>query len=203
MERNVVAAGDGRDRLLVGDGERAAHRVGVRVLEDDQAGHRLVGILGIAEGRRDGGRLDRPVGALGQRAHRRPYDDGMAGRLVHDEVAGGRRDHLLAAGEVGQLGDQVAHRARCHEEPGLHAEQLGGAILEGVDRGVVAEDVIAHLGGGHGAAHRRRRVGHSVGAQVDPGHPGQDSAGTPGGPPRRPASRSDDRPFGASPAASC
>ena len=41
------------------------------------------------------------------------------------------------------------------EQPGLLAEQLRGALLEGVDRRVVAEDVVADLGLGHRPAHRR------------------------------------------------
>ena len=63
-------------------------------------------------------------------------------------------DGLLAAREVGQLGDEIAHRAAGDEQPGLLAEQLRGALLEGVDRRIVAEDVVADLGRGHRPAHR-------------------------------------------------
>ena len=38
---------------------------------------------------------------------------------------------------------------------GLLAEQLRGALLEGVDGGIVAEDVVADLGLVHRPAHRR------------------------------------------------
>ena len=50
---------------------------------------------------------------------------------------------------------------------GLLAGQLGGALLERDDGGVVAEDVVADLGLGHRAAHRRRGLGDGVGAKVD------------------------------------
>ena len=72
--------------------------------------------------------------------------------------------------EVRHLGDEVAHRPGGDEQAGLLAEQLGGALLEGVDRGVVAEDVVADLGVGHRPAHRRGWVGDGVAAQVDAGH---------------------------------
>ena len=61
--------------------------------------------------------------------------------------------------EVGHLGDEVAHRAGGDEQAGLLAEQLRGAFLEGVDRRVVAEDVVADLGVGHRAAHGRATAG--------------------------------------------
>jgi hypothetical protein len=71
---------------------------------------------------------------------------------------------------VGELGDQVAHRPGGHEQAGLLAQQLGGTCLERLDRRVVLEDVVADLGVGHRAAHRGRRVGDGVAAQVDHGH---------------------------------
>ena len=58
-------------------------------------------------------------------------------------------------GEVGHQGDEVAHRAAGDEQAGLLAGQLGGALLERDDGRVVAEDVVADLGVGHGPAHRR------------------------------------------------
>ena len=65
----------------------------------------------------------------------------------------------LAAREVGELGDEVALRPAGDEQPGLLAEQLGRALLERVDRRIVAEDVVADLGVGHRAAHLGRSAG--------------------------------------------
>ena len=94
----------------------------------------------------------------------------MAGRLVHDDVAVGCRDRLLAPVEVCELGHEIAHRSRGDKEAGLLAEQRRGTLLERVDGRVVAEDVVADLRLGHRAAHGRRGVGDGVRAQVDPGH---------------------------------
>ena len=114
--------------------------------------------------------VDRAVRPVLERADARADDDRVAGRLVDDDVVLAAGDGLLAAAEVGHLGDEVAHRPRGDEQAGLLAEQLGGALLEGVDRRVVAEDVVADLGLGHRPAHRRGRVGDGVAAQVDPWH---------------------------------
>ena len=140
------------------------------VLDGDEAGDRLVRIGRIAEGVLDVVRVHGPVRPVGQAADARPDDDRVAGRLVEDHVVLAARDRLLATTEVRELGDEVAHRAGGHEQAGLLAEQLGGAGLEGLDGRVVLEDVVADLGLGHRAAHRGRRVGDGVAAQVDEGH---------------------------------
>ena len=150
--------------------QRLAHRVGVGVLEGDQAGDRLVQVGRVAEGGLDLGRVDRAVRPVLERPDARADDDRVTGRLVEDHVVLAARDGLLAAREVGHLGDEVAHRPGRDEEAGFLAEQLGGALLEGVDRRVVAEDVVAELGLGHRPAHRRGGVGDGVAAQVDPWH---------------------------------
>ena len=140
-------------------GERLAHRVGVGVLDGDQAADRLVRVGRVAEGRVDLGEVHRAVGPVLERADARADDDGMTGRLVDDQVVLAAGDRLLTAREVGHLGDEVAHRAAGDEQAGLLAEQLGGALLEGVDRRVVAEDVVAELGLAHRPAHGRARGG--------------------------------------------
>ena len=138
-----------------------------------EAADRLVRVVRVAEGGVDLGRVHRAVGPVLEGADARADDHRMAGRLVDDEVVLAAGDRLLAAREVGHLGDEVAHRAAGHEQAGFLAEQLRGAFLEGVDRRVVAEDVVADLGVGHRPAHGRRRVGDGVAAEVDPGHGGR------------------------------
>ena len=49
-------------------------------------------------------------------------------------------------GHVGHVRDEVAHRAAGDEQRGVLAGQLGRALLQGDDGGVVAEDVVADLG---------------------------------------------------------
>ena len=62
--------------------------------------------------------------------------------------------------------DLVAQRAGGQVERGLLAGQPGGLLLQPDDRRIVAEQVIAHLGVGHGAPHRRGGPGHRVRAKV-------------------------------------
>ena len=77
--------------------QRRATGVGVRLLEDDEAGRRLVEVRGIPPGVGDGIEVHRPVGALGEGADRRPDHDRVAARLVHDGVRLGAGDRLVAA----------------------------------------------------------------------------------------------------------
>ena len=150
---------DLRDGAGVLGGERLAHRVGVGVLDRDQAADRLVRVRRVAEGLIDLGGVHGAVGPVLERADARPDDHGMTGGLVDDEMVLAAGDRLLTAREVGHLGDEVAHRAARDEEAGLLAEQLGGALLEGVDRRVVTEDVVTELRVGHRPAHGRATGG--------------------------------------------
>ena len=70
----------------VGRGQRLAHRVGVGVLDGDEAGERLVGVVRVAEGVLDRGEVHRPVGPVLERADARADDDRVAGGLVDDHV---------------------------------------------------------------------------------------------------------------------
>ena len=163
-------------RAIVGDlagvlgRQWLAHRMGVGVLDGDQARDRLVDIGRVAERGLDLGRVDRAIRPVVERSDARADDDRVTGGLVEDHVVLAAGDGLLAAAEVGHLGDEVAHRPRRDEEARFLAEQLGCAFLEGVDRRVVAEDVVAEFGLGHRPEHGRGRVGDRVAAQVDPWH---------------------------------
>ena len=140
------------------------------VLDGDEAGDRLVRVARVAEGGVDLGRVHRPVRPVLERADAGADDDRVAGGLVDDDVVLAAGDGLLAALEMGELRDEVAHRPRGDEEARFLAEQLGGAFLERVDGRVVAEDVVADLGLGHRPAHRRRGLGDGVAPQVDQRH---------------------------------
>ena len=165
-----MGVGDLGDLAGVGGRQRLAHRMGVGVLERDQAGDRLVRVGRIAEGGLDLGRVDRAVGLVLEGPHAGTDDDRVTGRLVDDHVVLAAGDGLLAAGEMGHLGDEVALRAGAHEQPGFLAEQLRGTFLERDHGRVVAEHVVAELCLGHRPAHRRGGVGDGVAAQVDPWH---------------------------------
>ena len=86
-----------------------------------------------------------------------------------------RLEHELRPGarEQGDPG-LVRLGPRREEQRVVLAEQLGDALLEATGGGVAVQDVVAHLGLGHGTAHRGRRPRHSVAAQVNRpgrGHP--------------------------------
>ncbi len=53
------------------------------------------------------------------------------------------------------------------KRPACLAGQLGGTLLEGIDGGVIAEDVVADLRLRHGAAHLRSGPGDGVRSEVD------------------------------------
>ncbi len=165
-----MRVGHVRNRLRVRDAQGLAHRVGMGVLDRDEAADRFVGVLRVTEGRRDEVQVQRAVGPVREGPDARPDDDGVAGGLVHDEMALGARDRLLAAAQVRHLRHEVAHRARGDEEAGLLPEQRGRALLERIDGRVVAEDVVTDLRLRHRATHRGRGVGDGVRAQVDPVH---------------------------------
>jgi hypothetical protein len=87
----------------------------------------------------------------------------LVGVCVHaDEV-------FVAARAVRDQREQVRLGAARHEQAGLEAEIVGEAPLQRVDGRVLAVDVVADLGAQHRRAHRRRRPGHGVAAQVDNG----------------------------------
>ncbi len=122
VERHAVRPGDRSDLAGVLGRERLAHRLGVRVLDGDQAGDRFVEIGRVAEGGFDVGWVERPVRPVLERSDARPDDDRVAGRLVDDDVVLAPGDRLLAAPEVRHLGHEVAHRSGGHEQPGFLAK---------------------------------------------------------------------------------
>ena len=172
-----MGVGDVGHLAGVGGGQRLAHGVGVRVLDGDEAGDRFVDVGRVAEGRVDLGRVERPVGPVLQRPDAGADDDRVTGRLVEDDVVLAAGDGLLAAPEVGHLGDEVAHRPGGDEQPGLLAEEVRGTLLERDDRRVVTEHVVAERRVRHRPAHRRGRVRDGVAAQVDAGHPSEYRSG--------------------------
>ena len=68
VERDAVVVGDRGDLPGVLGGQRLAHRVGVGVLDGDEAGDRLVRVVRVAEGGLDLVRVDRPVGPVLERS---------------------------------------------------------------------------------------------------------------------------------------
>ena len=122
---------------------------------------------GVAERFADVVEVHAAVGTPGERLHRRAHHHGMVGSLVGDGVRALARDDLAAARHLRHERDQVAHGPARHEQPGLLAGELGGALFQCDGRRVVSEDVVPELGVGHGAAHLGCGVCDGVGAEVD------------------------------------
>ena len=167
VQRHVVSPGDGRDGPGIGGGQRLAHGVGVGVLQGDQPGERLVAVVGVAEGVLDRLEIQGPVRSIGEGPGAGPDDDRVTGLFVDHEVVRSAGDHLRPPAEVGDHGDEVAHRATRHEQPGFLAEQLRRALFQRDDGGVVAEHVVTDRCGGHRGAHRVRGARHGIAAKVD------------------------------------
>ena len=185
VDRDVAAVGQLGDRLQLVQRHRPAV---AGLLHPDQAGPGPVRV--VATDRPPDG-VDVQAGAL--LGHGPKLGLGHAGgvRLLGVQgVAGLAADHLVAAPAPGQVGHQVALRAAGDVEAGLLAEQLGGLRLQGVDRGVLAVDVVADLGLEHGAPHLRRWQGNGVAPQVDDAHSASRLAAFPGGAAARPCSPS-------------
>ena len=64
-------------------------------------------------------------------------------------------------------GEQIAHAAGGNEERGFLLENFRGAVLQAIDGGVFAVDVVANFGFGHGAAHGGRWFCDGVAAKID------------------------------------
>ena len=110
-------------------------------------------------------RVDRRRRGTGRDLHAR--ERGGARHLPVDDVRVGVEQHLRARRRVHPDRRLVRHRPAREEEPRLLAEQLRDARLEAPHRRIAIEDVVAHLGVGHRAAHGGGGTGDGVGAEVD------------------------------------
>src|SRR5581483_10944507 len=104
-------------------------------------------------------------------------DPGRAGDLVVQYVGLAAHDGFVAALAVRQQRDEVGHGAAGDEHGRLLAHPVGGHLLQALDGGVVAEDVVSDFGPEHRLAHRRRGMRDRVAAQVDYLHFGRRHSG--------------------------
>src|SRR5262249_22462310 len=88
-----------------------------------------------------------------------PLVDQYVGPLLRDDLAAGAAQHA-------QRG-LIRHRRGRQEERRLMAEQLRRPPLQLVRRRVLADLLVAGLGGRHRRQHPRRRLRHRAGAEVD------------------------------------
>ena len=90
-------------------------------------------------------------------------DGGDPAVLVDMDVGVVAEDDLAAPGvAVDEDGDEVGHGAGRHEQRGLLARDPRHLHLEAVRGRVGAKDVVVHVRGGHGGAHRVGGLRHRV-----------------------------------------
>jgi hypothetical protein len=163
MRRQAAPPGERARFLQVRDRQRLAAD---RVLETEQPALRVVRVVGL-DRRLDRRDRERPVGGVLERLRLDAAERGRAAAFPAIGVRHLADDVLVAAAAVAHDADEVALRAAGDEERRLLAEQRGDPLLQRVDGRVVAEHVVADLGGGHRGTHRRRRPRHRVAAQID------------------------------------
>jgi hypothetical protein len=165
--RGELAAARERDRVgHVGAREHAAPD---RVLQGEQAGDGEVRVVGL-DRRLDHGEVERAVRQVRERLRLYRAQHRGTSRLVAVGMRLLADDDLLPALAVRHERGEVGLGPGGEEEALLHAEALGGDFLQSVDGRVVAEDVVAHGGLGHGAAHRGRGLRDGVAAKIDHFH---------------------------------
>ena len=109
--------------------------------------------------------LGRQVAAFaGDRPDLDAGQDRQGAGLVVIKVRLGLDDNLLASRGVGHDRDLVAHGAAGDEERRFLADHGRARLLKLADGGILAKDIVAHLGPGHGLAHGRRGFGHGIAA---------------------------------------
>ena len=121
---------------------------------------------------RAGGQVDRTVACEGldmlevdrlgldRAQHRRPTG------LVDVEMRLLPSDELVAAPAMAHQGQQVRLRTGRHEDRRILAQHGGHSLFQQIDRRIVAEHIVTHLGLGHGGAHTGRRARDGVGAEI-------------------------------------
>ena len=138
----------------------------------------VVGVLDLDE---RGRRIDRRGRGLDRGANSAAVNSAAAADLGELHAGVGRRAAGLVPDRVALAADDDSSPGRVStrsatwfaivplgsQERGFLAEQRGDALLQPVDGRVLAVLVVADRRGRHRRAHRRRRTGDGVGAQVD------------------------------------
>ena len=102
----------------------------------------------------------------GDRTHHASAEPAQHSHLVIEDVAAFFADDLLSGTGVQLDGDGVSHTATGHEDCRLASKYFGGSRLQPIDGWVLAINVVADLGLGHGSTHGCRGQSYGVAAQV-------------------------------------
>ena len=107
-----------------------------------------------------------PSGA-GDRTRQASRDRGDRGELVEVDVGALLADYFARRRRPAFDGEEVAHATGGDEERGFLFEKFGGALLQAIDGGVLAVDIVADFGFGHGAAHGGSWLCDGVAAKIN------------------------------------
>ena len=146
----------------------AATVVGIFQADQGGCGYMDVGAVADGVGHILGG--DASAGVVRHQPDLGAGEGSGAGRFVPEHMGFLAHNHFVAPAAPGQGGDEVTHGAAGGEQAGFLAHQGGGAFLQGVDGGILAEHVVADFGGGHSAAHFVSGLGNGVATQVNRSH---------------------------------
>ena len=135
------------------------------VLQAEEAGYRVV-LVGFFDGSSDVFRREAALLVDFEGPRNGTSEGRRASNLVDHDVVVPAGQELVTALAVGKNSSQVGLGARGAKEGSLLAGQSGDPFLEGVDRGVLAVDVVADRGFGHGLTHGRCGLGDGVAAEV-------------------------------------
>ena len=166
MHGEVVLAGPAHDLLDALDRMHSSAAAIMRVLQADQPGSNVMGVVAGPDGASDICQTQDPAVTL-----ERPCGDarkpGNSAGLPDVDVCGRRAQQFVTRLGVDADADLVSHCAGGDEHRRFLPEQLGRPGLEPRDGGVFTINVIADFRLGHRAPHRRRGPGHCVGTKVD------------------------------------
>jgi len=139
----------------------------MRVLHAHQGRRRAVDVVRIEGRLHQSGGEDASGGgnAGGQKA----AEGGGAAHLIAENVGAVLQEDLVPVAGLGAQGELVAHGSAGNEKGGFLAQQARHLFLQPVHGGVVTEDIVSHLGRGHGLAHTLVRPGHRIAAHIDQG----------------------------------
>ena len=139
----------------------------VRVLHAHEPRPREV-VLGRVDGAAQVIRIEQPL--LSHQVELNPRERTRRARLEQKQVAPVGRDDCVAGLGVRPDRGLVGHRARGDEDRRLLLEALRRDLLEPVDRGILAVDVVPHLRLRDRRAHRGRGPGDGVAPEVEDLH---------------------------------
>lgn len=163
VEVEIVFVDEIAGGLEVGQREDAA--VG-SIFEAKEAGAGVVEVIGFDEAF-DFVEVEGAIGFDGEGLGLDATEGGATSAFVEVGVGGLADDVFVAAGTVGEEGDEVGLGTTGGEEGGFFSEGAGGEGFEFLGGGIVVEDVIADFGFGHGLAHGGAGAGDGIGAEVD------------------------------------